>query len=91
MSDTDPIEAVIEAVRTLADQSKLGQDARNRVHEALDRAVTDPADQGDTWDQATLETMDHDELRSIAAGYDDVNGNASTEDLIEALEGRPVR
>jgi len=89
MSTDDSLAALIEAVETLADKA-MGQESRNRVQQHLDRArglLEDP----ETWGQDTLETMDYDELRSIAADYEDINANASRDDLIEALDGRDAR
>jgi len=77
---------VREAIKVLAEQSKLSQYDRERIYDALE-----DDEQGDTWTWDDLEGMEYNDLRSIAADYEDVHGNGSKHDIIEELAGRPVQ
>ena len=65
-------------------------------HEAFVRANSDEPEDGGgesdadagTYTADELAEKEHNELRSIASEYDDVDGRAGTDALVEALAGR---
>lgn len=58
------------------------------VHGAL--ADEEQEEQADEFTEDMLADRDYDELRSLAAEFDDVNGNAGADDIISGLVGKPV-
>jgi len=60
--------------------------------ETLER-VADQLDTGadeDELSRSELESMEYDELRGLAAEFDNINGNASADALVDALADKPV-
>lgn len=60
--------------------------------ETLERVAEEvgPEAGEDELSRTDLEEMDYDELRGLAAEFDEVNGNASADALVDALSGEPV-
>ena len=60
--------------------------------ETLERVAEEAGPEGeeDELSRSELEEMDYDELRGLAAEFEDINGNASANALVDALSGEPV-
>jgi len=84
-----------ELFRGLASTLHTGEE-REAIYdsaiEVLEQVLDDvSADEGpETFTADMLEGRDYSELRSLAGEFDDISGNASADDIIAGLEGRPV-
>lgn len=90
--DTDPVHfpgiaGEIHTDETREDIYEATVESLEEVHDS----VTEPevAD-ADTLSRDQLEQMDYNELQSLAAAAEGLNGNAPADDIIDGLEGEPV-